>query len=218
MSLANYIPAQLRPSWDYVGGLSVTSKMPGPSYGIPASACITGAKLAKVAGSTCSGCYAVRGNYGFKNVQSAQHRRMESITNPAWVRHMVRLINHYAGPAGVFRWHDSGDLQSVGHLAKICAVAALTPTIRHWLPTREYAFVRAFRKLGGVVPSNLIIRASAHMVDGPAPADFAHTSGVHTKGNAPSGAACPAYEQGGVCGDCRNCWDKDVPHVSYKKH
>jgi hypothetical protein len=31
-------------------------------------------------------------------------------------------------------------------------------------------------------------------------------------------AACPAYSQGGHCGDCRTCWDdKDVP-VNYPRH
>ena len=30
------------------GGLSAPSKMPGPAYNLPASACLTGQKLAKV--------------------------------------------------------------------------------------------------------------------------------------------------------------------------
>ena len=42
-----------------VGGLSKPSKMPGPAYNLPASACITGQKLAKVPGSVCAGCYAL---------------------------------------------------------------------------------------------------------------------------------------------------------------
>ena len=47
------------------GGLSKPSKMPGPSFNLPAVACITGSKLVKVAGSTCSGCYALKGRYRF---------------------------------------------------------------------------------------------------------------------------------------------------------
>jgi hypothetical protein len=34
------------------GGLSKPSKMPGPAYNLPAAACLTGAKLVKVRGST----------------------------------------------------------------------------------------------------------------------------------------------------------------------
>ena len=43
--------------------LSKPDKMPGFAYGLPAPACKTGAKLVKVPGSVCSGCYALKGNY-----------------------------------------------------------------------------------------------------------------------------------------------------------
>ena len=61
------------------GGLGYPSKMPGTSYGISAHDCITGAKLAKVEGSVCHGCYALKGNYGFANVQKSQRSRMASL-------------------------------------------------------------------------------------------------------------------------------------------
>ena len=35
-----------------------TSKMPGLSYSLPAWACKTGQKLAKIPGTPCYGCYA----------------------------------------------------------------------------------------------------------------------------------------------------------------
>ena len=40
-----------------------TSKMPGLSYSLPAWACKTGQKLAKIPGTPCFGCYAMKGNY-----------------------------------------------------------------------------------------------------------------------------------------------------------
>ncbi len=43
-----------------VGGLSQTSKMPCKSWGISAKACKTGGKLAKVEGTVCHGCYALK--------------------------------------------------------------------------------------------------------------------------------------------------------------
>lgn len=126
------------------------------------------------------------------------------------------------------RWHDSGDLQGTWHLAKIAAVAAMTPQVRHWLPTRELGIVKAYVEGGGVVPSNLLIRVSATMVDGSATRAWLHTSGVHTKerffsplsGEVPQklGHVCPAPQQGNNCGKCRACWNVDVPHVSYHKH
>jgi hypothetical protein len=65
-----------------VGGLSKPSKMPGWAYGIPAKECKTGKKLQNIEGSTCYGCYALKGCYVFKVVQDAQYRRLNSIRHP----------------------------------------------------------------------------------------------------------------------------------------
>ena len=135
-----------------VGGLSKPSKMPGWAYGIPAKECKTGAKLVHVSGSTCEGCYANKGCYVFPVVQAAQYRRLKAIDNPLWVRAMAVLIN--SKKAKYFRWHDSGDLQSLKHLAKIFKVARLTPDVQHWLPTRE-AWTQGYQDRA---PSNLVIR------------------------------------------------------------
>ena len=75
------------------GGLGYPSKMPGASYGISARACITGAKLNKVPGSTCHGCYALKANYLYPSVATAHARRLESISDPAWSAAMATLIN-----------------------------------------------------------------------------------------------------------------------------
>ena len=322
------------------GGLGSPSKMPGTSYGISAHNCITGAKLAKIEGSVCHGCYALRANYNYQSVKTAHQRRQESIAGPHWSAAMAFLINKAYGaacqeymdlikkhaqaafaiersllkrigcpnrtrvagyglaqctqtdmdtiakhaelnpamypltlphsgaivdlspmvsncttdaetaavlirticdylrspitdvytqmsdviplPDGLQltffqRFHDSGDLQSVEHLTKICAVAALTPTVNHWLPTREHGIVQAYKAQGGIVPDNLLIRVSATMIDGPATKAWPYTSGVHTQ--AQEGLrVCPAPTTNNTCGPCRACWSKDVPHVSYHKH
>lgn len=203
------------------GGLCTrVSKMPGTTYGLPASRCIMGAKLRKAPGSVCSVCYAFRGNYQFASVRRAQEARLQSITDPLWVEAMALQLNHWHSRShknrvsGYHRWHDSGDLQSDEHLARIIEIAWLTPTIKHWLPTRELAIVK---RGGFALPPNLTIRVSAPMIDGPAP-NWPTTSGVHTVG-APNGAwECPAHWQQNKCGDCRACWDKGVKHVSYPKH
>lgn len=209
------------------GGLGYPSKMPGTSYGIPASACITGAKLHKVPDSVCHGCYALKGNYLYPSVETAQKRRLDALQNPHWVRAMVNLINHAQqtgkgrnGPIarGFHRWHDSGDIQSVDHLEKICAVARATPSVKHWLPTRELNMVRDHEKQFGKAPRNLVIRVSATMVDGPATRAWPTTSGVHDKTTPRKSQICPAPRQEGKCGDCRKCWNPKVAHVSYHKH
>ena len=211
------------------GSIGFPSKMPGTSYGIPAEACKTGAKLHNVPDSVCADCYALKGNYIYPSVQTAQARRMATIDTPQWVAGMVAIItythkrgkNRLGEPISVgwHRWHDSGDIQSVSHLAKICEVARLTPTIQHWLPTRELGFVKAYLASGGIVPDNLLIRVSATMIDGPATKAWPYTSRVHHN-QAPAAAAhvCPAPLQDNNCGDCRACWSFDVPEVTYHKH
>ena len=192
------------------GGLSKPSKMPGYAYNIPAARCKVGAKLAKVPGSVCHGCYALKGRYRFRNVQDALERRYDAaMNNKQWVFGMVYLIN--TSNKKEFRWHDSGDVQSLDHLKRIFQVCELTPEVRHWLPTREAGILSTLKPED--VPSNLIIRLSATKVDGPAPKSWPWTSTVTT-----SGASCPAPQQGNECKDCRQCWDKGVQNVSYGKH
>ena len=120
--------------------------------------------------------------------------------------------------SGFFRWHDSGDLQGVWHLEKIVAVCKLTPSVKHWLPTREFAFVRQFLERGGKIPNNLTIRFSALMFDGPAPESLAKRCGVQVSGASQSAFTCPASSQGNKCLTCRACWNKKIFNVTYKKH
>ena len=190
-----------------VGGLSKPSKMPGWAYGLPAKECKTGSKLVKEEGSTCHGCYALKGCYVFKVVQEAQYRRLASVKHELWTAAMALLIN--SKKSKYFRWHDSGDVQDEEHLLKIFAVCKLTPSVKHWMPTRE-AWVKRFLPLK---PHNLIIRFSAPMVDQEAPSSWPHTSTVVT-----SGRTCPAPTQDNECKDCRACWDPSVKNVAYGQH
>jgi len=208
------------------GSLGYPSKMPGTAYGISAKACVTGAKLAQIPGSVCHGCYALKANYLYPSVATAHDKRLAGIADPAWTAAMVTLLTaaHESGigrngpiASGWHRWHDSGDLQSVEHLTKICAVAAMTPKIRHWLPTRELGIVKAYEKAGGTVPKNLVIRVSATMVDGAPTAAWSTTSTVHHN-KRHAGRACVAPKQEGKCGDCRACWNPRVKNVSYHLH
>ena len=192
------------------GGLSAPSKMPGPAFNLPASQCITGSKLVKVPGSTCSGCYALKGRYRFKNVQAALNRRLEKLHDPRWIESMVTLIKDQPW----FRWHDSGDVQSVQHLKNIFEVCKRTPGTSHWLPTREARFLSLMDP--DVVPKNLKIVLSDHMNNqATAPSWWPYTSGVTTSHDQ---VTCPASRQGNKCLDCRKCWDRSVKRVIYGKH
>ena len=58
-----------------IGTLSNPSKMPAFAWGIPIEKCNTGSKLAKVKGTICNKCYALKGHYVFKNVKAHEIRR-----------------------------------------------------------------------------------------------------------------------------------------------
>ena len=197
-----------------VQGLTSTSKMPSSSYSIPADKCPKGSKLRRIKGSVCANCYAMKGNYvRYPKIKQAQFRRLESISSPKWIKSMVYLINNKKDiqKEKVFRWHDSGDLQSLEHFDKILSVVRQTPTIRHWLPTKESNLIKNYK---GEIPKNIVIRLSGAMIDGKAP-KYKHTSTVTTD---KAKATCRAFENDGKCGVCRKCWDKDIKNIVYLSH
>jgi hypothetical protein len=191
-----------------VGGLSAPGKMPCPSINLPAAACITGSLMAVIEGTTCYGCYALKGRYKFKNTKIAMDRRLEALKDSRWVRAMVVLMKNRK----YFRWHDSGDLQGAWHLARILEVCKQTPDTKHWLPTREARLLDLMDP--EVIPKNLLIRLSATKVNGAASRSWPWTSTV-TDGK---DKTCPAPDQGGKCKSCRQCWDPNVKNVTYAKH
>ena len=104
---------------------------------------------------------------------------------------------------------------------KIAQVAIETPNCMHWLPTREYSFVKQYIAKHGSLPKNLIVRLSAMYVDKAVtiPASLqgqanVTVSNVHT--STPIGLECQSPKQGGKCLDCRVCWS--TKPVSYKIH
>ena len=186
------------------GGLSAPGKMPEGSYNLPASASETGQKRAQLPGTPGHGCYALKGRYRFNNVQTALARRLESLKHPLWTEAMTVLVKGKKH----FRWHDSGDIQSVAHLKKIFEVCNNTPGTMHWLPTQE----RRYLPLGSY-PKNLVIRLS-NAKNNTAPGQaWTHWSTVVDQDG-----DCPASKQGNKCGSCRRCWNPEVKHVTYPKH
>lgn len=209
------------------------SKVHGSTFSVDPTACKVGAKLVNVEGSTCSGCYAIKLGKLYKSAQQSWENNLSLwidalATDPlAWIESMVYQINHIANAkhrkgeqgAGYHRWFAAGDLPNMDALRAIVAVAQQTPHINHWLPTREKGLVSQYlaTHLEGF-PANLTVRLSAAMVDGAPALKGANTSTVHTKGQSVHGMACPAYENGGSCGDCTACWNGSVANISYQKH
>lgn len=218
---------------EIAGSLWHPSKMPGYSYGISATRCQTGGKLRGVPGSVCSGCYALTDWYRtWEPLLEGHARRWAGLRHPLWVEAMVRMISAACvGDQRWFRWHDSGDLQGQWHLRNIVEVCRRTPDVRHWMPTREYGIIEEYLA-GGVLPENLTVRLSAHMIDAepviPDALVGMPTSTVSMVSSYLSGVQivegkgsieCRAVEaRDNKCGDCRACWDRRVRNVNYPQH
>lgn len=215
---------------DLVGGWSKPGKMPSPGYSIPASKCKTGSVLAHIEGSVCFGCYAADsaewvkrsgknpylGRYKMANVKNALAKRYNSLMNPLWVPAQVYLIRRRA--LRFFRWHDSGDVQSISHLRNLVIIAEACPNTKFWLPCREYGIVDAYIAQYGDFPPNFRMRASAHMHNEDAPKRFPYRSAVDTgKYNNNDAVECPAYKRNGMCGNCRACWST-IGTIVYPYH
>jgi len=209
---------------------SQTTKMPWVSWDIPAWECITGSKLAKLENTVCSGCYATKGRYIFGTVKNANVNRFKQLeTMNEWKLAFIKALqSKYKGlkdkNKAYFRWHTSGDLQSLDHLQAIVEIANELPLIKFWLPTKEIGIVSAFTKFNDF-PVNLCVRVSMFKIDQiPSYSMNLPTSTVITdKGKNDDMQhhlnLCHASEEtNGSCGDCRKCWDKNTSNVAYKFH
>lgn len=199
-----------------IGGLSRPSKMPCFGYSTPAVKCKMGTLLRKIKNSVCSGCYAMKGRYIFPNVQAAMSRRFDSLNHPRWVEAMTIALEKRV-KNGFFRWHDSGDIQSVEHLKNIIKVALNLPHIKFWLPTREKAILEAYAKQGSF-PRNLTVRLSANSMEQRLSPAMLKSLGVVGSSVSSGKYNCPAPSQDNFCLDCRKCWNKKIMNITYKKH
>lgn len=199
------------------GGFSNTSKMPSKSWGTSAADCKTGGKLRTVAGSACAGCYAHKGAYLWTPTKRAHARRSAAaLQSEQWRTDMIEGI----GSDQYFRWFDSGDLRDLQHLQDIVTIARQTPETSHWLPTQERGILKAYKRAGGIIPDNLVVRVSRAMIDATAGTQHGENESVVLADREPQAgeSLCPAYTQDAECRDCRACWDKNTTTIAYPKH
>src|SRR6516225_8434143 len=91
--------------------LTQTSKMPGPSFSLPAHR-----SCPRANGTICDNCYASKGCYSWRSTQNAQEARfhyvIQSMRTPegkqSFVAFMIAAIR--ATKTEYFRVHDSGDM------------------------------------------------------------------------------------------------------------
>ena len=204
-----------------VGGLSAPSKMPSYAWSISAKRCGIGSTLAKVKGSVCYNCYALKGRYMFPMVQDALERRYKAweSNREQWVDAMIYIMHNkkHIVDTAHFRWFDSGDIQGKDMLEDMNTIAWASPHIKFWLPTKEYKLIK---DIDMEIAPNLIIRVSNPNKGRNTLEGYEHISTVYTKDNLKDskGYICPSSKQGNKCGDCRACWNDRVNEVTYIAH
>ena len=117
--------------------LTKTSKMPGPSWSIPARK-----SCHRANGDICDGCYAGKGCYTWATTRNAQTVRFtwtrESMKTPdgreTWIQTMVDAIRGLE----YFRVHDSGDMFSPAYAECWFEVISRLPGTKFWIPTRTW--------------------------------------------------------------------------------
>lgn len=202
-----------------IGGIGHAGKMPCLTHGTSAKHCQTGAKLAKLEGSTCSECYCWdhekqqgKGHYIYEVVEQAHENRREWYKREGYVEAFVRLLWNQTH----FRWKDDGDVQEVAELLAMIAVANALPHVKFWLPTQERRYYHAVKHL---IPSNMIVRISAIYRGKKEPGKYKNTSMVLLDHKVPKGVVeCKSEQQGNKCLDCRACWNKRIKTIGYHAH
>jgi len=192
--------------------LSKTSKLSGvKSWSLQAGATCPGS----INAAACSGCYALSGNYRFKNVKDIRAKNKIEWKSETWVDDMIVKLQNER----YFRWFDSGDIYSLQLAHKIYQIIKGTPHCKHWIPTRMYKF-KKYKYILDKINSlpNAVVRFSSDSIIGE------YIPGLHgsviippNKISETKASVCESYLTG-TCGSCRKCYSKDIQTIAYIAH
>jgi hypothetical protein len=197
--------------------LSRPTKMPGPSWSLPAGAACP-FMVVKGLHSICGSCYALRGRYASEQTFLAADARFswvrDCLKTPEGTDQFVDVMVEAIGQAGYryMRVHDAGDLFSEAYTRAWTRICAELPRVQFWFPTRSWQapWVLAIIALNAL--PNVTVRPSA-LYFGEAPPVIAGLAAGTTA--RPDHYTCPAPLQGNACERCRVCWDEPDREVSY---
>ena len=197
--------------------LSNPSKMPCQSWDLQALDDCIGSKDSE--GNlvpACTICYATEGFYVMPNAVKLREYNQQDWKRDAWVDEFVYLLRDRK----FFRWFSSGDIKWWKLADKILEVMKRTPNCKHWLPTRMLKprfkkHVEIINKMAEL--PNVSVRFSSDSINGSYQDEHGSTIIPYDDGRKDV-FICHAYDRGGKCGECRACWDKNVPVIAYVMH
>jgi hypothetical protein len=164
----------------------------------------------------CKGCYAVGGNYRFKNVKEARSHNKKDWQRSEWVADMIEELDSDR----YFRWFDSGDMYSLALAEKMYEICKATPWTKHWIPTRMHKF-KKFRDVIDRLNAldNVVVRLSSDGINGEIIEEAEYSSTIIPFIDSVTVATvCNAPLQDGKCKKCRLCWDKSIKVIAYAGH
>jgi len=164
----------------------------------------------------CKGCYAVGGNYRFKNVKEARSHNKKDWKRSEWVADMIEELDSDR----YFRWFDSGDMYSLALAERMYEICKATPWTKHWIPTRMHKF-KKFRDVIDRLNAldNVVVRLSSDGINGEIIEDSQYSSTIIPFIDSVTVATiCNAPLQDGKCKKCRLCWDKSTKVIAYAGH
>jgi len=196
--------------------ISQTSKLGARSWSLQAVDTCPGSRGADgnlVA--ACSGCYATTGAYVWSTTIAPRASNKEDWKRDEWVSDMVSALKKDKK----FRFFDSGDMYHIGLAKKILQVIEQSPNTKFWVPTRMYKFA----KFQGILDKinalpNAVVRFSSDSVIGEYNETHGSTIISDDSQVTDDMYVCRAYNNGGKCGPCEECWNKDTKLIAYKAH
>ncbi len=184
---------------------TTNSKLGGfiPSINLPAA-------LTCRADAPCKkGCYALKGNFLYKNVRESHQKNLDYfINNPdLYFNEVIDYLNNGDISYKFFRWHSSGDIVNVRYLQGIIEVAKACPQTKFLCFTKKFNLVNDYLK-ENELPKNLKIVFSAwdknFTVDNPfnLPVTYVNFKDSSKNPDIPE-FAIPCV---GKCYECKSCW------------
>ena len=165
------------------------------------------------------GCYALRGNFRYTNVQKAIYNNLLAYQkNPKLFFSMVAEVFQNFQRA---RWFSSGDIVDMNFLKGMCWVARKCPNTKMLCFTKKYELVNQFLAEGHRIPKNLkIVFSRWKDFPCPNPNNLPETYVYFPKEkSANENIPHDAIPCSGKCSSCTSCWTLNKGQsVVFRKH
>lgn len=168
----------------------------------------------------CKGCYAKKGRFLYKNIQSCYMENLEHYKRDpkGYFDDVIKQIRQPLVIYRYVRWHSSGDIVDTRYLRGMYDVAIACKNVNFLCFTKKYEIVNDFIKLVGEPPKNLHIVFSAWdqswIFENPNNLPVAYVRFKNDKRDFKRSKKC-----NGSCYECVACWKlRKGQSVVFDKH